>query len=112
MGRHVSVAMQKLEHGVTHRERLALIHRELPDVRVLPISYPWAGTFVNDYFGEHLDRRKGDQNSIYAGAFARELRALAEQEGELPVDLDDGTEVRAFIESQTRSRRKPSGAWS
>lgn len=86
-------------------------------MRVLPISYPYGGTFVNDYFGEHLDARKSDQNTVYAGAFARELQALVEQEqnplvAELSELVEDSVEIRQFIESQTRSRRSVGTRWS
>ena len=37
---------------MTHEARLALIHKPLPPVRVLPNSYRWAGAHVCDYFGE------------------------------------------------------------
>lgn len=42
---------------MTHEERLALIHRRLPVVRVLPHSYRWAGAHVCDYFGEEQHNR-------------------------------------------------------
>lgn len=108
------MAKSKTKRPMTHAQRLALIHQELPVVRVLPPSYPWGGTFVNDYFGEHLDAWRADQKTKYEGALARELRALVEQEDNelVSTGLDDSTEVRQFIESQTRSRRRASGAWS
>ena len=46
---------------MTHEERLVLIHKPLPVVRVLTRSYAWAGAHVCDYFGEqrltHLHKR-------------------------------------------------------
>ena len=76
-------------------------------MRRLPISYPYGGTFVNDYFGEHLDSQRRDRASIYEGAAERELQALLG-------DVDDATEIRMFVESQTRSRRNKGtrGVWS
>ena len=92
---------------MTHAERLALIHKPLLPVRRLPPSYPWGGTFVNDYFGEHLDTRRRDRSSVYEGAAERELQALLG-------DVNDAAEVRMFVESQTRSRRNKGtrGVWS
>ena len=97
-------------NGMSADARWALIHAPLPVVRILSHSYPWSGTIVNDYFGEHLDAHKKDRDAQYhgtfEGAFARELRAAG-------VD-DDSVEMRGFIESQTRSRRKlgTRGTWS
>jgi hypothetical protein len=105
--RSVNSRKAKPNASMTHEQRLELIYRGLPPVRVLPISYPYGGVFVNDYFGEHLDARRADASTVYEGAFARELQAV------IPTG-DDSTEVRQFIESQTRSRRSvgTKGAWA
>lgn len=108
---------------MTHKKRLELIHRGLPPVRIIHPQKRWAGVFVNDYFGENLDARKRDQGSVYEGAYTgvvtREILALDGVENPL-LDrdlmklsaLEDSTEVRQFIESQTRSHRKAHSIWS
>lgn len=91
---------------MTHEERLKLIYAPPPAIRVCAPSYPWAGTFVNDYFGEKLDARHKDTDTIYEAAFARELQAC-DDEG----IFEDTVRVRQFIDSQTRSRRGK-GYWT
>lgn len=102
---------------MSHEDRVQLIHQPFQqlNMRRLPPSYPWGGVFVNDYFGEELDARKRDASyrGSYEGAFAKELQAYVAEADNPAVeglDPDDGVEVRQFIESQTRSRRK--ALWS